>query len=135
MMDPMATDTTFQMLRHSLEVTSRRHAILSANLANLDTPGYQARDLDFHAVMREVEAQLETGRHFPREQQDLSSRVFLDDGVHEREGVLVQRVDGNNVDLDRELGDLSSNRGRHRLATQLISKKFRLFDEIIRNTK
>ncbi|HCK82084.1 MAG TPA: flagellar basal body rod protein FlgB [Candidatus Competibacter sp.] len=35
----------------ALEVRSRRAEILAANLANADTPNYQARDLDFKATL------------------------------------------------------------------------------------
>jgi len=35
----------------ALEVYSQRSEVLAANLANADTPGYQARDIDFRAAL------------------------------------------------------------------------------------
>jgi flagellar basal-body rod protein FlgB len=40
-----------------LALRARRVELLSANIANADTPGYKARDIDFAAAMREVSGQ------------------------------------------------------------------------------
>lgn len=36
----------------ALTVRARRNQVLSANIANADTPGYKARDLDFAAALK-----------------------------------------------------------------------------------
>ena len=45
-------DTTHRLLELSLRGRAARHEVLSANIANADTPGYRPRDLDFNAAMR-----------------------------------------------------------------------------------
>ena len=40
-------DAEFAFGRAALDVRSTRQALLSSNIANADTPGYQARDVDF----------------------------------------------------------------------------------------
>lgn len=42
---------TLQMLKVGLDGLERRHTLLSNNVANMNTPGYQARDIDFQTVM------------------------------------------------------------------------------------
>ncbi|MEM6546088.1 MAG: flagellar basal body rod protein FlgB, partial [Pseudomonadota bacterium] len=37
-----------------LDVRAQRMELLSANIANADTPGYKARDVDFRAVMNRL---------------------------------------------------------------------------------
>ena len=38
------------LLEKALDVTSQRHKLVVANMANVDTPGYHAKDLDFRRV-------------------------------------------------------------------------------------
>jgi flagellar basal-body rod protein FlgB len=45
---------------YSLEVHSLRAQILAGNLANIETPGYQARDIDFSSVMNSVAQSLDS---------------------------------------------------------------------------
>lgn len=40
-----------------LALRARRVEVLSANIANADTPGYKARDIDFNAALREAAGQ------------------------------------------------------------------------------
>lgn len=44
-------ESTMVELRRALDVRMRRHDVLAGNVANADTPGYVARDLDFDAAM------------------------------------------------------------------------------------
>jgi flagellar basal-body rod protein FlgB len=41
----------------ALRLRAERTRILAANIANVDTPGYQARDIDFSASLREAMAE------------------------------------------------------------------------------
>jgi len=40
----------------ALLLRERRSAVLAANLANADTPGFKARDLDFQSILQQTEA-------------------------------------------------------------------------------
>lgn len=75
-----------QRLAHFLDATAMRGGVIAGNIANIDTPGYHARDLDFRsqlAALMNDGAQPETPR------------------VVEVAG-LTERPDGNNVNIDRE---------------------------------
>jgi flagellar basal-body rod protein FlgB len=58
-------DAEFAFGREALDVRATRQALLSANIANADTPGYLARDVDFSAslagALRQVGATTEPG--------------------------------------------------------------------------
>ena len=45
---------TQQLLEFSMRVRSARHEILSANIANSDTPGYRPKDIDFDSMIKSV---------------------------------------------------------------------------------
>lgn len=44
-------DAEFAFGREALDVRATRQALLSSNIANADTPGYLARDVDFNASL------------------------------------------------------------------------------------
>ncbi|MEM5330211.1 flagellar basal body protein [Paraburkholderia sp. JHI2823] len=44
-------DAEFAFGREALDVRATRQALISSNIANADTPGYQARDVDFSASL------------------------------------------------------------------------------------
>jgi len=73
-----------QQLQGYLDVASTRQSLIAANMANIDTPGYQTRDLNFSQALAAAEAG-----------QDPAAAEHTVSG-------LLARPDGNNVNLDRE---------------------------------
>jgi flagellar basal-body rod protein FlgB len=49
--DPTRTDSLFGMHANALALQQKRMDVLASNLANADTPHYQARDIDFAKVL------------------------------------------------------------------------------------
>ncbi|BCQ44263.1 hypothetical protein ERHA55_17900 [Erwinia rhapontici] len=52
-------DAALRFNTEALNLRAQRQEILASNIANADTPGYQARDIDFASQMNKV---LEQGR-------------------------------------------------------------------------
>ena len=48
----MLFDTTQLALERAISGAGQRHAALAANLANVNTPGYQRVDVDFQSALR-----------------------------------------------------------------------------------
>jgi len=92
-----------------LELTSDREQTVAANMANVDTPGYKTKDVNFRQAM------LNAGS---------------DDGqveftpVVSKVGGLLERPDGNNVDIDRESLVLAKTQLQYQLGTQLVKGHF-----------
>ena len=79
-------------LERFLDLSTREIQLTSANMANIDTPGYRAVGMDFEAEMRRFLAASEDGAP----PSDVGCpQVFDVDG-------LIVRPDGNNVSMDRE---------------------------------
>jgi flagellar basal-body rod protein FlgB len=76
-----------QLARY-LDLAAAETKLTAANMANVDTPGYQAQGFDFDAEMRKALAGAVTQMVGPIE-------------VRQIDG-LVSRPDGNNVSMDRE---------------------------------
>ena len=97
-------------LERFLDLTTYRQTLLASNLANIDTPGYQTRDVAFqselaYASLTEYQEPL---RPFARAVQ----------------GLMV-RPDGNNVSLDREGLLLAQTQLQYKMAVELIRSEFR----------
>ena len=50
----MATTPLMQMLQGYLKVASDRQQVVASNIANVDTPGYHTRDINFQSAMQQV---------------------------------------------------------------------------------
>lgn len=48
----MIFDNAFGIYEKSMQLRAERSEVLAANLANAETPGYKARDFDFHAALK-----------------------------------------------------------------------------------
>ena len=135
MLDPLGNERLFGLLRTAMDAASTRHEVVAGNLANIDTPGYKARDLDFEKILQDFDQQRnmmpDTRAGLMRGQQQPEGLDFRDYLIEKEAIGLTQRWDGNNVDLDEEMAKLSRARGRYLLATQFMSRKSRLLSEII----
>ena len=94
-----------------MDAAELRHRVISHNLANVNTPGYRRLDVNFEQVMAEQTASKSTG-----------GRATAPE-VIEEEGLAV-RADGNNVDIDREVGELNQNAMLFQTYSQLLSSQF-----------
>jgi flagellar basal-body rod protein FlgB len=101
MLDPIAGS-----IERYMDLLSTRQRLVASNLANIDTPGYKTKDIDFQF---EFMSQLEGA----------SPRVV------DRPGLQVNN-DGNNVSLDRETRLLAENAMRFSLASNLLRSQIKL---------
>lgn len=106
----MATTPILQLLDGYLKVTSDRQQVVAANLANLDTPGYHVKDINFQSELRQALNEQTTG-------------VAADPATVEVEG-LPERPDGNNVNMDRESMLLSQTQLQYQMGVQLVKEEF-----------
>jgi flagellar basal-body rod protein FlgB len=88
-------DTTQLSLEAAMRGSSLRQTLLASNLANVNTPGYQRKDVDFHA---QLQAAQQTG-------QPLETLAFSPSTDSSR----VVRADGSGVDADQESAALAEN--------------------------
>ncbi|RUM89955.1 MAG: flagellar basal body rod protein FlgB, partial [Thermodesulfatator sp.] len=53
---------TIDIVQKALELRSKRNALLASNIANVDTPGYKQKDIDFRKIMDGYMKEMEAGR-------------------------------------------------------------------------
>jgi flagellar basal-body rod protein FlgB len=118
-------DKTTRALGASANLRQTRHNVISSNIANAETPGYQAKKLDFENALSRalsIEDMAPTGNengHFMSGPGAIS-KVRAD--IYENPDVTVSN-DGNTVDLEREMSALAENSIMYKAAVQLINKK------------
>ena len=125
---------TISVLEKSLDLRSKRHQVLSTNIANMDTPNYKAFELVIEEELKKsaghtsaIKLVRTDERHFPIFP---SSR----DNVKLKQAEppeFTLRGDGNTVDIDKTMGDLAENTLLYNTLAQLISKKFLALKNVI----
>jgi len=121
------TDNITSLLGTFLDVQSRRAEVVAGNLANADTPGYVARELDFNDFLREAATQsLAPNRTDKRE---LAQPRVLD-----QEPTTIG-IDGNTVDAGREMATLAEAGTKYLEGTQLLQMRLRTLRMAIREGK
>src|SRR3954463_2837684 len=89
-------DNTQLGLERAISGASMRQEVLSNNLANAETPGFQRSDVDFHTTLAQA---MQSGD--PTAIENASFQPQKDNQVI--------RADGNGVDIDTESADLAKN--------------------------
>jgi flagellar basal-body rod protein FlgB len=95
----------FDLLGRLITATDMRHRVIGNNLTNVNTPNYRRLDVNFEAQLA----------------QELSgnSHSTATPSVVETQG-LTARADGNNVNIDREIGQLNKNAMLQQAYIQLL---------------
>jgi flagellar basal-body rod protein FlgB len=114
------TDTSMtKALGRFLDVDVARYKLIAINLANIDTPGYKTRDLDFRSELQRA-ADPDSG---------LEGAQLVSNSIpHQIPGRqirgLMERPDGNNVSVERETLLLAEAQMKYNLGVQLLKDEF-----------
>jgi len=119
--------STFNILEHSIELRTKRHAVLTANIANVDTPGYKAKDIPFEKIMgKELEKSSKGSLTLTKTDPNHIDPAEL---KASKEGLIVtsnERGTPNNVDLDQEMAKLMENNLQYQATVQALIKEFEI---------
>ena len=113
----MIETSLLNFIESQLSVASRRQQVLSANIANVDTPGYRAQDVTFEDQMGLLNMVRTAGRHITPLESSAGFRMF-DVGTK-------AKPNGNTVDLDRELTEVTKNGFQYVTLMQFLQNKLR----------
>jgi flagellar basal-body rod protein FlgB len=102
------SDATSVTLSQALDGLQLRQEAITANVANLETPGYLSREVEFESSLRAAIAQGDP-------------RTFA---VSEQRSLAATRLNGNNVNIDREILLGQETTLRQRLVIQGLNSKY-----------
>ncbi len=118
-------DQTLQAMEAYMTRLSHRQQVVASNLANIDTPGYRAKDISFHATFEELLSEISPGLKISQPEHSQGwIGVTPQPQAFEVQG-LPQDQDGNNVDLDKEMLKLSETSFGYSVMTLMLRAKFR----------
>lgn len=112
----------------ALPLREQRMKLIASNLANADTPGYQARDLDFNAALANAARVREAGPPAARETQSNHIPLPGDDGLQPFALARIAAqasLDGNTVDPDAERAAYGRAALEYRASLSFLESKVR----------
>lgn len=119
---------TFKILSAMLDYRAERSKVITSNIANLDTDDYKAADYVFKDSLRQsVEGKINLvttdKKHFPIMRNEITSESFQ----------LVKSEE--KPDLDKQMISLAENQLMFNLSVEMLARKFRGLNNVLRDAK
>ena len=138
MLSNMFESSTIPMLQQVVGFAQARHTVLAGNIANLDTPGYQVRDLSVDDFQQRLEKAVER-------QRDSSGYVSPGELVASGEVPMAPTSmanvakdpktilyhDESNVGMEFQVTEMVKNQMLHNTALSLMNAQFRLLEAAV----
>ena len=126
------------LLEEALNYRAMRQDMIASNIANVDTPGFRPRDVDFETMLADKKAKIfnddsnklemasTSNMHLSRKESIVSSEamMFFRDGH-------MARNDGNSVDLDVETTELAKNSQMYNALVASMKKGVSIYTSVI----
>jgi flagellar basal-body rod protein FlgB len=119
MVDLLISDKTINLLEKSLDVSARRHQVITNNLANQDTMGYQPKELDFRKTL-EQELEKDPGPVTRTHSKHLKHRSKPSRLARDRAAGL---PGSGPFDIEKEMTNLMENNIKYRTSVEMLIRK------------
>ena len=117
---------TIEMLSVILDFRSERNKVIASNIANIDTPGYKPKELVFK---KQLEDFIDNGTEVTMTKTD--KRHLSKQSSHTFEVINSEEA----VKLDNEMEKLAENHLMYNLTVELMARKFKGLDSVLREAK
>lgn len=129
MLEKLLNNKTQTVLQQSMDAASLRNDVIANNIANVETPGFKRSEVIFEQEMKKVlenatnydKLRLTNSKHIPINQTHSQSPVEV-----RKLDELTLRNDGNNVDIDVEMANMSKNKIYYDAVSQSMSNEIKL---------
>jgi len=120
----LGIDAVFGIHARSLLLRERRAALIASNLANSETPGYRARDLDFQAALRaESNTRPAAGSMLRTHAGHLPAATTGGAGATRYRVPDQPSLDGNTVNVHREQAEFMDNSIRYQASLSFLGSR------------
>lgn len=132
----MEASSITSTLFNNLNFRAERQKVISSNIANINTPNYKTKDLTFESELKNVQnapvlkLSQTQGNHFSNVQ---SSNNISAPSLVQVQG-LQEQNDGNNVNLDTQMSEMSKNKVLFDAVQAAIKKDSTLFRSVIESS-
>lgn len=118
------------VLDKAADVSWKRENVLSNNIANVNTPGYKRRDLNFESTLKE---ELGRCKHESLDEKIRETDVSrLEPSVYTDLTNYSYRLDGSNVDIDSEEVEFASEQIRYQGITAALNNEFNRMKSVLK---
>jgi flagellar basal-body rod protein FlgB len=124
--------TSIPLLGKMADLSSLRQKLISSNVANVNTPGYQSRQIDFDGELKKAMGKPKPSLHVSHPRHipvgggpDRSPKVTLVKQRDNSNGV-------NSVDIEQEMANLAQNQLVFDFGATMLAKKFKGLKAAIR---
>lgn len=117
------------ILKKAADASWKRNEVISNNIANVDTPGYKRKDVQFESyLMGALTGDGSLDRRVANVRMDtINPQVYTDYSN------LSYRMDGNNVDIDTETAMLAENQIRYYALMDSMTQEFNRLKMVLQN--
>lgn len=121
------------VLNKAAEASWTKNEIIANNLANVDTPGYKRKDLNFESLL--AEALSDTSLHTKNMDKKVAhlQNTSLRPRIYTEYSNLSYRYDGNNVDIDTEQAYLADNQIKYYTLLDSMTHEFNRIKSVLNN--
>lgn len=117
------------ILDKAADAANLRNELLTNNIANVSTPNYKRKDLDFESVLQgELAGEKNLSKAVKKANQNFET---LDAQVYTDNASLSYRLDGNNVDINTEEARLAENQIKYQALVDLMNQEFARYNTVL----
>jgi flagellar basal-body rod protein FlgB len=125
---------TLNFQAEALVLRSERQRLIASNIANADTPGYVARDMDFASALRQATSGQTASLHLNT---SAAAHLQLQQGLRDDADLRYAtpsqtNLDRNTVDMDRERASFADNSVKYEATLRFINSHLRTMLEAIK---
>ena len=130
----MEASSVTNALYEQLNFRGEKQKVISSNIANINTPNYKTKDLIFEDELKSADNSLKL------KQTNSKHITSIDNGLSTINPKLIQvkgleeQNDGNNVNLDSQMGEMSKNKILFDAIQSSIKRDSRLFKSVIESS-
>ncbi len=119
--------TSINLLNKSLDYLWKKQSVISNNIANIDTPGYKSQSLDFEDTYKR---QLDLA--IAKNDTTAINQAIANASITVVESATSGRLDGNNVDADAEMVEMTRTSLQYQYALQSVNSDITRLSTVIK---
>ncbi len=121
---PITFDSILGIHEKALHVQSKRTELLAANLANAETPGYKARDIDFRSALNSASNNMKSaGSLHTTSNRHIQPQGTFQGAELQYRQPLQDSLDGNSVEPHVEIAEYTENSVRYMASLNFVGGK------------
>lgn len=130
----MQASSISNTLYEQLNYRGEKQKVISSNIANINTPNYKTKDLIFEDELTSATNSLKLKQTNVRHISSISSISSNGNPRLVEVKGLEEQNDGNNVNLDTQMGEMSKNKVLFDAIQSSIKKDSRLFRSVVESS-